>query len=160
MVTFGNTCFWQLRLGIFNFLSRGHWDSSICSLTSKLKFWLINRKTYEKYETSSIKAVKIHTRKWIHWKISFMLLHYSPAKTWLFKHSTPHITDAAHQLQLKYYVTKKWGHGSQWFNIERISKNIAGAVYDLPVNPIPTGHGRNQPIYERHVTKSGRNRVK
>ena len=27
-------------------------------------------------------------------------------------------------------------------------------------NPIPTGHGRNQPIYERHVTKSGRNRVK
>ena len=26
-------------------------------------------------------------------------------------------------------------------------------------NPIPTGHGRNQPIYERHVTKSGRNRV-
>ena len=30
------------------------------------------------------------------------------------------------------------------------------------VNPIPTGHGqgRNQPLYERHVTKSGRNRVK
>ena len=28
------------------------------------------------------------------------------------------------------------------------------------VNPIPTGHGQNQPIYERHVTKSGRNRVK
>ena len=27
------------------------------------------------------------------------------------------------------------------------------------VNPFPTGHGRNQPIYERHVTKSGRNRV-
>ena len=30
----------------------------------------------------------------------------------------------------------------------------------MPFNPIPTGHGRNQPIYERHVTKSGRNRVK
>ena len=28
------------------------------------------------------------------------------------------------------------------------------------VNPIPTGHGRNKPIYERQVTKSGRNRVK
>ena len=28
------------------------------------------------------------------------------------------------------------------------------------LNPIPTGHGRNQPIYERHMTKSGRNRVK
>ena len=28
------------------------------------------------------------------------------------------------------------------------------------VNPIPTGHGWNQPIYERHVIKSGRNRVK
>ena len=27
-------------------------------------------------------------------------------------------------------------------------------------NPIPTSHGWNQPIYERHVTKSGRNRVK
>ena len=30
----------------------------------------------------------------------------------------------------------------------------------IRLNPIPTGHGRNQPIYERHVTKSGRNRVK
>ena len=29
----------------------------------------------------------------------------------------------------------------------------------LCLNPIPTGHGWNQPIYERHVTKSGRNRV-
>ena len=27
-------------------------------------------------------------------------------------------------------------------------------------NPILTGHGRNQPIYERHVTTAGRNRVK
>ena len=27
-------------------------------------------------------------------------------------------------------------------------------------NPIPTGHGRNQPIYERHVTTASRNRVK
>ena len=26
-------------------------------------------------------------------------------------------------------------------------------------NPIPTGHGQNQPIYERHVTTAGRNRV-
>ena len=29
-----------------------------------------------------------------------------------------------------------------------------------PINPIPTSHGRNQPIYERHVTTTGRNRVK
>ena len=28
------------------------------------------------------------------------------------------------------------------------------------VNPIPTGQGRNQPLYECHVTKSGRNRGK
>ena len=28
------------------------------------------------------------------------------------------------------------------------------------VNPIPNSHGRNQPIYERHVTTAGRNRVK
>ena len=27
------------------------------------------------------------------------------------------------------------------------------------LNPIPTSQGRNQPLYERHVTKSGRNRV-
>ena len=27
-------------------------------------------------------------------------------------------------------------------------------------NPIPTRQGRNQPLYESHVTKSGRNRVK
>ena len=26
-------------------------------------------------------------------------------------------------------------------------------------NPVPTGQGRNQPLYEHHVTKSGRNRV-
>ena len=28
------------------------------------------------------------------------------------------------------------------------------------LNPIPTSQGRNQPLYERHMTKSGRNRVK
>ena len=27
-------------------------------------------------------------------------------------------------------------------------------------NPIPTGQGQNQPLYECHVTLSGRNRVK
>ena len=32
--------------------------------------------------------------------------------------------------------------------------------YWCDLNPIPTGQGRNQPLYERHVTKSGRNRVK
>ena len=26
-------------------------------------------------------------------------------------------------------------------------------------NPIPTGHGLNQPIYSYHVTQAGRNRV-
>ena len=30
----------------------------------------------------------------------------------------------------------------------------------MTFNPIPTNQGRNQPLYERHVTKSGRNRVK
>ena len=44
--------------------------------------------------------------------------------------------------------------------------NIQGIYYsendnlEKIVNPIPTGHGRNQPIYERHVTTAGRNRVK
>ena len=28
------------------------------------------------------------------------------------------------------------------------------------LNPIPNDQGRNQPLYERHVTKPGRNRVK
>ena len=27
-------------------------------------------------------------------------------------------------------------------------------------NPIPTSQGQNQPLYEQHETKSGRNRVK
>ena len=31
--------------------------------------------------------------------------------------------------------------------------------YTDAINPIPTGHGRNQSIYERHVTTAGRNRV-
>ena len=30
----------------------------------------------------------------------------------------------------------------------------------LFLNPIPTSQGWNQPLYERHVTKSSRNRVK
>ena len=29
-----------------------------------------------------------------------------------------------------------------------------------PLNSIPSSQGQNQPLYERHVTKSGRNRVK
>ena len=28
------------------------------------------------------------------------------------------------------------------------------------LTPIPTSQGQNQPLYEHHVTKSGRNRVK
>ena len=31
--------------------------------------------------------------------------------------------------------------------------------FDTLFNPIPTGHGRNQPIYECHVTTASRNRV-
>ena len=34
------------------------------------------------------------------------------------------------------------------------------SLYQELLNSIPTGHGRNQPIYEHHVTKAGRNRVK
>ena len=34
-----------------------------------------------------------------------------------------------------------------------------GAKVQMPLNPISTGHGRNQPIYERHMTTAGRNRV-
>ena len=36
----------------------------------------------------------------------------------------------------------------KWFDTFLIKKT--------EFNPISTGHGRNQPIYERHVTKSGR----
>ena len=38
------------------------------------------------------------------------------------------------------------------------SENFATTVL-FPFNPIPTGQGQNKPLYERHVTKSGRNRV-
>ena len=30
----------------------------------------------------------------------------------------------------------------------------------MDINPIPTSHGWNQPIYERHLTTAGRNRAK
>ena len=39
-------------------------------------------------------------------------------------------------------------------------QNKSQVMQSRGFNPIPTGHGQNQPIYERHVTKSGRNRVK
>ena len=46
----------------------------------------------------------------------------------------------------------------------RRKENVSTVVFrfkqDFRFNPIPTDHRRNQPIYERHVTKSGRNRVK
>ena len=41
-----------------------------------------------------------------------------------------------------------------------IIEQISNYNHKIYLNPIPTGHGLNQPIYERHVTKSGRNRVK
>ena len=34
-----------------------------------------------------------------------------------------------------------------------------GVIFD-ELNPILTGHGRNPPIYELHVTSAGRNRVR
>ena len=42
----------------------------------------------------------------------------------------------------------------------RKSPFLFHSVRAFDFNPIPTGHGRNQPIYERHVTTAGRNRVK
>ena len=41
----------------------------------------------------------------------------------------------------------------------KTGQNI-GLKLQSSLNPIPTSQGRNQPLYERHVTKSGRNRVK
>ena len=35
----------------------------------------------------------------------------------------------------------------------------SGDFLPLTFNPIPTGHGQNQPIYECHVTTAGRYRV-
>ena len=32
-------------------------------------------------------------------------------------------------------------------------------ILEALLNPIPTGHGLNQPIYSYHVTQAGRNRV-
>ena len=41
-----------------------------------------------------------------------------------------------------------------------MSRNPVEGETNRRLNPIPTGQGRNQSLYERHVTKSGRNRVK
>ena len=43
---------------------------------------------------------------------------------------------------------------------KRISITFLLSSTEWNINPIPTGQGRNQPLYERHVTKSSRNRVK
>ena len=43
---------------------------------------------------------------------------------------------------------------AQRFQMTKIRQKISS------LNHIPTGQGRNQPLYERHVIKSGRNRVK
>ena len=42
----------------------------------------------------------------------------------------------------------------------KTSKWIPDFGQKLNNNPIPTSQGQNQPLYERHMTKSGRNRVK
>ena len=54
-------------------------------------------------------------------------------------------------------------HGSKSTGKKTVKTHLcadAPASKIASVNPIPTGHGRNQPIYERHMTKSGRNRIK
>jgi hypothetical protein len=50
-------------------------------------------------------------------------------------------------------------------NFGQVSKRMRAIAqsrldYINAINPIPTGYGRNQPIYERHVTTAGKNRVK
>ena len=39
-----------------------------------------------------------------------------------------------------------------------MSRNPVEGETNRRLNPIPTGQGRNQSLYERHVTKSGQNR--
>ena len=49
---------------------------------------------------------------------------------------------------------------SPWLLLLRVSTvELYGFISAHVLNPIPTSQGRNQPLYERHVTKSGRNRV-
>ena len=44
-------------------------------------------------------------------------------------------------------------------NEESVNENrLLTKIFQL--NPIPTGHGPNQPIYDHHVTTAGWNRVK
>ena len=46
------------------------------------------------------------------------------------------------------------------YEVVQTLKKEQFSTMDIFVNPIPTSQGQNQPLYERHVTKSGRNRVK
>ena len=66
---------------------------------------------------------------------------------------------------LKHFVYKNHIHFS--INEFRVDVDLSTKIFSLcksailhPINPIHTGQGRNQPLYERHVTNSGRNRVK
>ena len=49
---------------------------------------------------------------------------------------------------------------SPWLLLLRVSTvELYGFISAHVLNPIPTSQGRNQPLYERHMTKSSRNRV-
>ena len=54
----------------------------------------------------------------------------------------------------KHFFTK-FGHRQTYQNYEQSQQKL-GTILEI----IPTGQGRNQPLYERHMTKSGRNKVK
>ena len=53
----------------------------------------------------------------------------------------------------KHFFTKSC-HSQTYQNYEQSQQKL-GTILGI----IPTGQGRNQPLYERHMTKSGQNRV-
>ena len=57
-------------------------------------------------------------------------------------------------MKISIFLTKS-RHCHTYQNYEQSQQKL-GTI--LGINP--TGQGRNQPLYERHMTKSGRNRVK
>ena len=59
-------------------------------------------------------------------------------------------------LSTEIHILVVFGFGSQTFICGFNRQNICS----VSLNPIPTGHGLNQPIYSYHVTQANRNRVK
>ena len=144
-------------------------------MSSSVFLTVLPRKKGKKYLWNFMKKAWILTLLFIHCRIiSTLYFDYVLGAGWGFVHQSKCgqfkivIDDTKHvnrpkfkSMYVKFWRTwlkpvMKFSLG--WF--PRINSNSRLTFIDQPFNPISTGTGQNQPIYEYHVTTAGRNRVK